>query len=82
MKIGEQIWRAKKTELRFSTISAFKGLESKVVVLIDVDGFSDNALRMLNYVAVSRASTLLYILYDKSKESERQNMMVSSYLKL
>ena len=82
MKIGGQIWRAKKTELRFSTISAFKGLESKVVVLIDVDGFSDNALRMLNYVAVSRASTLLYILYDKSKESERQNMMVSSYLKL
>ena len=76
------LWRAKKTEIRFSTISAYKGLEAKVVILIDVDGFTEHTLRMLNYVAISRASTLLYVLYDKSKESERQNMMVTSYLKL
>lgn len=82
MKTSGQMWRAKKTEIRFSTISAYKGLEAKVVILIDVDGFTEHTLRMLNYVAISRASTLLYVLYDKSRESERQNMMVSSYLKL
>ena len=76
------MWWAKQTEIRFSTISAFKGLESKAVILIDVDGFTENAFRMLNYVAISRASVLLYILYDKSKESERQNMIINSYLNL
>ena len=82
MKTGGQMWRAKKTEIRFSTISAFKGLESKIVILIDVDGFSDQAVRMLNYVAISRACSLLYILYDSSKEQERQNMLVSGYFKI
>lgn len=82
MKLCGQMWWAKQTEIRFSTISAFKGLESKAVILIDVDGFTENAFRMLNYVAISRASVLLYILYDKSKESERQNMIINSYLNL
>ena len=31
---------------------------------IDVDGFADQQVRLLNYVAVSRASSLLYVLYD------------------
>ncbi len=82
MKIGGQMWRAKKTEVRFSTISGFKGLEAKAVVLTDVDSFSDYQVRLLNYVAVSRASALLYVLYDSHKEQERQMMMVNSYTKL
>ena len=82
MKIGGQMWRAKKMEIRFSTISGFKGLESKVVILVDVDSFSDQQIRLLNYVAISRASTLLYVLYDSHKENERQSMMVSSFTKL
>ena len=82
LKTGGQIWRAKKNEIRFSTISAFKGLESKAVILIDVDGFSDQTIRLLNYVAISRASSLLYILYDIGKEEERQTMLVSGYFKL
>ena len=82
MKTGGQMWRAKKTEIRFSTISAFKGLESKIVILMDVDGFSDQTVRMLNYVAISRACSLLYILYDSSKEQERQKMLVSGYFKI
>ena len=82
MKSTGQMWRATKTEIRFSTISAFKGLESKAVILIDVDGFSDQNARLLNYVAISRASSLLYILYDSSKEQERQNMLISGYFKI
>lgn len=82
MKTGNQIWRAKKTEVRFSTISGFKGLDSKVLVLIDVDGFTATQMRLLNYVAISRASSLLYVLYDCSKENERQTMILNSYTKL
>jgi len=82
MKTSGQMWRAKKAEVRFSTISAYKGLESKTVVLIDVDDFSEQTARLLNYVAISRASSLLYILYDSHKEHERQNMMVSNFIKI
>lgn len=82
MKVEGQMWRAKKTDVRFSTISGFKGLEAKVVILIDVDSFSEQQVRLLNYVGVSRASTLLYVLYDRSKENERQTMMVNSFTKL
>lgn len=82
MKTEGQLWRAKKSEVRFSTISAYKGLEAKVVVLIDVDDFSWQTAKLLNYVAISRASSLLYILYDSHKEHERQNMMVSSFIKI
>ena len=82
MKTGGQMWRAKNTEVRFSTISGFKGLESKTVILTDVDRFSDHQIKLLNYVAVSRASALLYILYDRHKEQERQMMMLNSFMKL
>lgn len=68
--------------MRFSTISGFKGLEAKAVILIDVDSFSDHQIRLLNYVAVSRASALLFVLYDRRKENDRQTMMVNSFTKL
>lgn len=82
MKTDGQMWRAKKNEVRFSTISSFKGLEARVVILTDVDSFSDETVRLLNYVAVSRASTLLFVFYDTHKEMERQSMMVNSYSRL
>ena len=82
LKFSGQMWKAKKNEVRFSTIYAFKGLESKIVILIDVDSISDEASRMLNYVAISRACAKLYVLYDCAVENERQSMMVSSFTKL
>ncbi|NLC92088.1 MAG: hypothetical protein GX677_01255 [Treponema sp.] len=36
------MWQAKKDELRFSTISSFKGLEAKMVILMDIDAFLDD----------------------------------------
>lgn len=68
-------WKAKRNEIRFSTIAAFKGLDSKIVILTDVDQFKDSNSRLLNYVAVSRACAKLYILYDISVEAERQEMI-------
>ena len=75
LKIDGEMWRAKKNEIRFSTIAAFKGLEARAVVLIDVDAFSRQSVRLLNYVAISRASVLLYILYDADKKTEWQDVI-------
>lgn len=82
LKTSGLLWKAKKNEVRFSTISAFKGLESKIVIMIDVDHFSDEDTRLLNYVAASRASAMLYVLYDCKAEQERQNMILSGYMKI
>ncbi len=48
--------------IRFSTIQAFKGLESPVVVLCDVDPLSVNETQSLLYVAMSRARCELVVL--------------------
>jgi len=82
IKADGYIWQAKKNELRFSTISGFKGLEAKIVILLDVDAFADEQRRLMNYVAVSRACAALYVFYDASVDDERQLMLASGYTKL
>lgn len=79
LKTSGSLWRASKNDVRFSTISSYKGLEAKVVILSDVDSFSDNDTRLLNYVGISRAITKLYILYDLKTESERQQMILNGF---
>lgn len=79
LKTNGPLWKAKKNDVRFSTISGFKGLESKIVIMIDVDHFSDEDTRLLNYVAASRACVMLYVLYDSNAEQERQNMILSGF---
>ena len=79
IKTTGQLWKAKKNEIRFSTVSAFKGLETKIVIMIDVDRLMDDDVRLLNYVAVSRACAMLYVLYDQQVEQERQNMILSGF---
>lgn len=82
LKTMGPIWKAKKNDVRFSTISGFKGLESKIVIMIDVDHFSDEDTRLLNYVAASRACAMLYVLYDGNAEQERQNMILSGFIQV
>ena len=82
LKTAGPLWKAKKNEVRFSTISGFKGLEAKVVIMIDVDSFVDEDVRLLNYVAASRACAMLYVLYDCNAERERQNMILSGFSRL
>lgn len=65
--------------IRFYMVKAFKGLEAKVILYIDIDGFEDDDERLLNYVAMSRARTLLEVFYRADLEEERQKMMLNSY---
>lgn len=52
--------------IKFSTIHSFKGLESKIIILCDVDETDNIDSKVLNYVAISRAKLLLYILCSKN----------------
>lgn len=64
--------------IRLYTAQAFKGLEAQVVIYLDIEGFKSNDERMLNYVAMSRARTLLEVFYDQSLEKDRQEMMINA----
>ena len=58
---------------RFATAHAFKGMESKIVVLCDVDRIDDDDDRSLLYVAMSRARSLLTVLlHVRTKAAVRE----------
>ena len=46
---------------------------------MDVDDFQSPQARQLNYVGISRAEALLYVLYDESKNAEREQMLIASF---
>lgn len=52
--------------ISFSTIHAFKGLESEAVMLVDVDDLRSDRSRSLLYVGASRARTLLGVARSSS----------------
>lgn len=49
----------------FSTIQAFKGLESKIVVLCDISDVSTEKARQYLYIGMTRAKSALYINISK-----------------
>lgn len=66
--------------IRFYTVQAFKGLEAQVIIYIDIKGFKGEGDRLLNYVAMSRARTLLELFYEENLEEERQEMMMKALI--
>lgn len=64
-----------KDSVKFCTIQSFKGLEAPVVMLIDVVDFKDMQSRLLNYTAISRAISMLYVFYSKNADEEMRTMM-------
>lgn len=46
---------------RYATIQGFKGLDAKIVVLVDVDDIQDKNYSRFMYIAGTRARTLLYV---------------------
>lgn len=53
----------------FCTIQAYKGLENKIIILVDIDGFSEEQLM---YVGLSRARSGLYI-FESDKAAKEYN---------
>ena len=67
-------------DIRFYTIQAFKGLESKVVLFIDIDGFSEPDIVLQNYVGISRARSYLEVFFDGRLKQERQERLMQPIL--
>jgi len=61
--------------LNYFTIQSFKGLESKIVFLIDINGFEALKNRILNYVAMTRAQILLFVFYREDTQNELTKLM-------
>ena len=56
--------------IRFSTIHSFKGLESPVVIIVDVDEVESDWSQSLLYVGMSRArSFLILMIHDRARRS-------------
>jgi len=48
--------------IRFATAHAFKGMESPVIILCDIEHVGDDEPQALLYVAMSRARSLLMVM--------------------
>lgn len=68
--------------LKFCTIHSFKGMESKVVIIIDMDKFDNINARLLNYTAISRARVLLYMFIKNSATTELNEVIKENLQKL
>ena len=55
----------KKKVVRFSTIHSFKGLESRVVIVVDIDEVRGSRAQSLLYVSMSRAKSLLILIINE-----------------
>ena len=55
--------------IRFSTIHSFKGLESQVVIMVDIEEVDDDKSQSLLYVGMSRARSLLILLIHERARS-------------
>lgn len=65
--------RHQRPTFMFATVQAFKGMESKIVVVCDVDRIVTDEDRSLLYVAMSRARSLLtVILHTRTKPAIKE----------
>jgi hypothetical protein len=63
---GSLVTKSRVPVIRFSTVQAFKGMESPVVVLCDIEQVTDGEPQSLLYVAMSRARSHLTVLVHQN----------------
>ena len=56
-------------DMVFSTMHAFKGLERRVVIAIDMDHIGQTTWSMLHYAGLSRAKALLYVFLPETAKT-------------
>lgn len=66
-------------KIKFCTVQGFKGLEAKVVLYLDVNGFQSKSQRLQNYIAMSRAKTYLHIFYNEKAGEELKQIFDESF---
>lgn len=68
--------------IKFSTIHSFKGMEARIIILVDLDKFDDDFRRYLYYIAVSRARSILHIFYKETCRKEMDEVMKKGFILL
>lgn len=63
------------SEISFSTIQSFKGLENKVIILTDIGNLSN---KKLLYIALSRARVRLFVLLTSSAHLEYNEAVIEN----
>lgn len=58
----------------FSTIQSFKGLESEIVIVADVEDYCDQRLM---YIALSRARSKLIVLESRKASKQRKKLVIA-----
>ena len=65
-----------RNHIQVSSVHTFKGLESRVVILAEIDPEASHLLDSVLYVGCSRARTYLVILYDRAiSDSTKSNIV-------
>jgi len=65
---------SEKKAIRFSTVAAFKGLESAATILADVDDLKDTIAKINLYVGCSRAQGFLAIFIDQGLRRDYEEL--------
>lgn len=66
------------TSITFCTVQAYKGLENTIIILTDIDSFSEEKLM---YIGLSRARSGLFILESNAAKKEYDDLWVRRLLK-
>ena len=75
------LYKCLRNTIGFSTIHAFKGLESSIVIITDITRLFDDRNRALLYVGMSRAKHRLSVLISDSAREEYQEAIRRSLQK-
>ena len=68
-------WFQTSDTIRYTSVWKFKGLESKVIIVTDIDNMLSPEARKLNYVSTSRANAYLGVCIHESCASEFDHMV-------
>ena len=66
--------------IKFSTVHAFKGLESQVVILADINDVDSDRAQSLLYVGMSRARSLLVLIVDRNTRASIEQRIRAAML--
>ena len=64
--------------IRFSTIHSFKGMESQVVIIVDIKEVDGDDVQSLLYVGMSRARSLLILMIHQSARSSIERRIMAA----
>ena len=78
--VSDRLWESGQapSSLHFSTVHAFKGMESQVVIVVDIDALKGAEPESNLYVAMSRARSLLILMVNQGVRKSLENRMRSA----